>query len=89
MWNINQNQPSAPQRSSFYGSLKPDDILITPTYSEQTRLIGWENFLRGQISKLWGITLLKHHTSAHSNISSVNNWPSKLISCILVYLSAM
>jgi hypothetical protein len=38
-------------------------VSITQAYWEQTRLLGWDNFLRGRISKLRGIALIKHSTS--------------------------
>ncbi len=36
------------------GSLDPNSVDITQASSEQTRLVGWDNFLRGRISQLWG-----------------------------------
>jgi hypothetical protein len=53
-WCIQQLDPSQPQRSPTYGSLVPLDIAITQAYTDQTRLLGWDNLLRGRLSILWG-----------------------------------
>lgn len=50
--NIQQGLQSS-QQAPMLGLLNPTSARITQVYSEQTRLLGWDNFLRGQISILW------------------------------------
>ncbi len=66
-----------------YGSLNPASIAITQAYSEQTHLLGWDNFLRGRISALWGRALSHHKSSRSTGFPSPKIWSTSLISLIL------
>ncbi len=70
------------QRSPTYGSLNPISVAVTQAYSEQTRLLGWDNFLRGRISKLWSIAYSKCKPSP---MQSLSQWTAKLISYTLKF----
>lgn len=51
MWEQKQQNSTTTQQAPTF---KPAGIALTQAYSAQMRLIGWDNFLRGQISSLWG-----------------------------------
>jgi hypothetical protein len=63
------------------GSLDPTDILTSAAYYKQSHTLGWEAFLCGRISKLWGRAYDCNKNS--TNISL--RWTSALIPILLDY----
>jgi hypothetical protein len=78
-------EPSYSQKAPTAGSVLPTDILITQAYSDQTRLIGWDNLLRGRISVFWGKAYLHHKQVKQKCIRSSSTWTSSLIKLLLDY----
>ncbi len=52
-WASSHVNPDYAIRAPTRGSVKPTDIILTQAFHEQTSL-GWNQFLRGRISKKWG-----------------------------------
>jgi hypothetical protein len=88
-WERSVYDPSFNQRGPTYGSVLPTDILLTQAYSEQTRCVGCDNFLRGRISVLWGKAYVHHNQIKQKHITSLTTWTSSLIHLILEYFFSL
>jgi hypothetical protein len=84
-WCLVQQGIETSQRAPSIRSIIRDLVLITQAYSEQTRMLGWHNFLRGRISKLWGKAVAQFKHSPPSSLS----WCTKLVSITLTFTHAL
>jgi hypothetical protein len=82
-WTMIQLNPSTTQRAPTIGSLNPSDIAITQAYHEQTQTLGWDNLLRGRISKLWGRAYKL--SNQISNTQNSSGWTKQLIHLLWKY----
>ncbi len=61
------------------GPLNPVDITITQAYTDQTRLLGWNNLLRGRLSLLWGKAFVAYSAYNNTYTSNSTGWLAKII----------
>jgi hypothetical protein len=84
-WEISMNDPSYSQKAPTAGSVLPTVILITQAYSDQTRIVSWDNFLRGRIIVFCGKAYLHHKQVKQKCITSSSSWTLSLIKLLLEY----
>jgi hypothetical protein len=53
-WTISQSSHNQQIRAPTRGSIKTSDVLLTQAFTEQTIDVGWDQFLRGRVSFMWG-----------------------------------
>jgi hypothetical protein len=83
-WEQQQVNPDFEIRAPTFGSCHPKKMIISQAFVEQTREIGWENFFRGRVSKLWGAAYTYNATHCNGHNSALT-WSSELITYILAY----
>jgi hypothetical protein len=87
-WTVRQDEQLAPQRSPTFGSIRPVDVAISQAYQEQTNNLGWDNLLRGRLSKLWSKAYASYQVSVISN-SPASHWTTKIILKLWDYTSSL
>jgi hypothetical protein len=68
------------------GSVRSIDIALTQAFRDQTRHIGWDQFLRGRRSIHWHKAFM---ISTASNEKDAISWSTGLISLLLMYSSSL
>ncbi len=74
-------------RAQNSGSVHSLDIALTQAYIDQSKHIGWDQFLRGRISTHWSKAFAISSGSA-SDQKNTANWGANLISSLLNYSSS-
>jgi hypothetical protein len=67
------------------GSVKPADILLTQAFREQWDTIGWEQMLRGRISKKWRAAYHASKATKTSPGTDQEKWGSNIITLLWEY----
>jgi hypothetical protein len=60
------------------GSIKTPDVMLTQAFTEQTINVGWDQFLRGRVSTMWGKAFTAHGSEGTRNNES-STWVKRLI----------
>ncbi len=82
-WETSLYNPSHSQWAPTYGSVLLTDIHITQAYSEQTRHVSWDSFIRGRISAAWVKAYFHHKQVKQKHITSSTACTSILIQLVL------
>jgi hypothetical protein len=77
-WEQKQTIPTLQIRAPTVSSCHPNKMIISQAFAEQTREIGWENFLRGRLSNLWE-EAYKSNTSHLTRGKTSLTWASEAI----------
>lgn len=75
-WWLLTDESTAP-RAMTYGSVLPQDILITSAYCELTQL-GWDQLMHGCMSSCWGRAYV-YITKSSSLIQDAQKWEKQVI----------
>jgi hypothetical protein len=78
---------SATDHSSVQSSSVEEDICQSAFY-QQSQCIGWENLLRGRVSKLWGEACFQTSLKRQQWVNQ-RQWSAKLIEGLLTYSNSL
>jgi hypothetical protein len=76
-------KPGEQQTPLFRGSVRPDDIGLVQAFHEQSA-IGWDQFLRGRISRKWGEVYLMVG-KPKTEVASSTRWTKQLVLALWDY----
>lgn len=77
-WTISQNNHNQQIRAPTTGSIKTSDVLLTQAFTEQTVDVGWDQFLRGRVSFMWGKAFLANSSLGTRTMES-STWVKRMI----------
>ncbi len=77
-WTNSQCSDNLQIRAPTRGSIKTPDVMLTQAFTEQTIDVGWDQFLRGRVSIMWGKAFTAHGSEGTRNKES-SNWVKRLI----------
>jgi hypothetical protein len=77
-WTNSQGSHNLQIRAPTRGSIKTPDVMLTQAFTEQTIDVGWDQFLRGRVSIMWGKAFSAHKSEGTQNMES-STWVKRLI----------
>jgi hypothetical protein len=88
-WTAQEDGDDKKVKAPSAGSVKPAEILLTQAFAEQQDSIGWEQMLRGRISKKWRAAYHAFKSTRISPETDQVKWGSKLIMLLWEYTRSL